>query len=281
MEEKAIVCCTDTSCESILNKNYWNSRYQMGETGWNIGKPSPPLTRIIDVCEDKKMRILIPGCGNAHEADYLLQKGFERITLIDIAPLLVDELKTKYADNQHIEVILGDFFQHEGEYDLILEQTFFCAIEPNLREKYVWKMHQLLATNGKIAGLLFDKEFEQSPPFGGNADGYKKLFGQAFEITRLVACDHSIISRQNTELTVEFVKNTLNYVALYTFEGITCSGCQNTIIEKIAALPAVKNASISSDFDFLLVVSEKESVAIEQLQALVSYEAKYKINLFV
>ena len=62
--------------------------------------------------------------------------------------------------NRGVKVLHGDFFDHAGVYNLIIEQTFFCALDPSLRGSYVEKMHSLLADGGKIAGVLFDKEFE-------------------------------------------------------------------------------------------------------------------------
>jgi hypothetical protein len=35
-------------------------------------------------------------------------------------------LQTKFGDNPNIKVICGDFFEHQGQYDLIIEQTFLC-----------------------------------------------------------------------------------------------------------------------------------------------------------
>jgi 16S rRNA A1518/A1519 N6-dimethyltransferase RsmA/KsgA/DIM1 with predicted DNA glycosylase/AP lyase activity len=52
---------------------------------------------------------LIPGCGNTYEAEYLLQEGFTNITVIDIAPTLVESLKQKFADNSSIKIIQADF----------------------------------------------------------------------------------------------------------------------------------------------------------------------------
>jgi hypothetical protein len=45
------------------------------ETGWDLGQVSPPLKAYIDQLTDKNLRILIPGCGNSYEAEYLLEKG--------------------------------------------------------------------------------------------------------------------------------------------------------------------------------------------------------------
>src|SRR4249920_959124 len=117
-----------------LDGNYWNNRYDSGTAVWDLGEVSPPLKDYIDQLTDKNTRILIPGCGNTHEADHLLKLGFTNITVIDIAPALVANLKEKYIDNPNIKIILGDFFEHQGTYDLVLEQTFFCAIDPSLRK---------------------------------------------------------------------------------------------------------------------------------------------------
>lgn len=184
-----------------LDVNYWNERYKAKTTAWDMGEVSPPLKAYIDQLTNKDLRILIPGCGNSYEAEYLLQKGFTNISLIDIAPDLIRELKSKFQYNQNIKIIAGDFFKHEGEYDLILEQTFFCALNPALREHYVEAMVNLLPSGGKIVGVLFDREFEQiGPPFGGTATEYRKLFEKNFKLKIFESCTNSFSKRAGTEL---------------------------------------------------------------------------------
>ena len=152
-EEK---CCVVT-CDLPLDQTYWNNQYQANATGWDLGQVSPPIKTYIDTIENKEVKILIPGCGNAYEAEYLIQQGFTNITVIDIAPSLVENLKQRFANNKNIRVVLGNFFEHHGTYDYIIEQTFFCALPPTMRQKYVWKMHQLLSDYGKLIGLLFNR----------------------------------------------------------------------------------------------------------------------------
>lgn len=193
--------------EKELNANYWDERYKALATGWDIGTVSPPLKAYIDTLADKKISILIPGCGNTYEADYLLEKGFTNITVIDIAPSLVQKLKEKYKKNSHIKIILGDFFDHVGHYDLILEQTFFCALDPALRIKYKDKMYSLLNPDGILAGLLFDKEFEEAgPPFGGSKAEYEKIFRDHFKFLHFERCYNSHPKRQDAELFMELKK---------------------------------------------------------------------------
>ena len=191
----------------FLDGNYWSNRYDDGTSIWDLGEVSPPLKKYIDQLTVKALRILIPGCGNTYEADYLLKLGFTDVTVIDIAPALVAQLKEKYNGNPHIKIILGDFFNHMGEYDLILEQTFFCAIDPSLRNDYVAKMPALLATNGKLVGVLFNRRFEEKgPPFGGTKDEYEPMFAKDFILKTFEPCYNSYSKRKDTELFINLVK---------------------------------------------------------------------------
>jgi len=269
-------CCV-VSCEKPLDQEYWDAQYKANATGWDLGLVSPPIKTYIDTLKDKDIAILIPGCGNSYEAAYLLEQGFTNVTVIDIAPTLVKIIAEKFITNTHIQVLLGDFFSHKGEYDLIIEQTFFCALPPTMRQKYVWKMHELLAKDGKISGLLFNRIFEVSPPFGGSQEEYELLFKHAFDFTSLEKSNNSIAPRSNSELFFEFKKNSNTVVNLYEFEGITCSGCMDTVTKKFAALNYVLNVSMSSNFAEVLIVSNRE-IPLEELQTIVSYDEKYKIK---
>jgi SAM-dependent methyltransferase len=189
--------------EPKLDENFWNERYRSNETGWDLGQVSPPLKAYIDQLTDKNLRILIPGCGNSYEAEYLLEKGFTNITIIDIAPELVERLKSKFRSNQNINDNFGRFLYSQAEYDLILEQTFFCALDPKLRKNYAEAMKGLLVKGGKLAGVLFNKEFEtQGPPFGGTDTEYLALFSDAFYFRTFEPCYNSFSKRADSELFV-------------------------------------------------------------------------------
>ncbi len=176
-------------------------RWAMDQTGWDLGEVSPPIKTYIDQLKNKDVAILIPGCGNAYEAEYLSKQGFTNITLIDIAELACKRLQQKFHNNHAVKVVCEDFFNHQGSYDLILEHTFFCAINRGLREKYVSKMFDLLNEGGRIAGLLFASEFEsEGPPFGGNLNEYINLFSAHFNIRKMEPCYNSAQPRANNEL---------------------------------------------------------------------------------
>lgn len=190
-----------------LDKFFWNNCYINNTTQWDLGTVSPPIKSYIDQLANKDLSILIPGCGNAYEAEYLLSKGFTNITLIDIAKDLVIKLQLKFQDYTNIKIIEDDFFNHQGKYNLILEQTFLCALNKNLRPQYAKKMSDLLVENGKLVGVLFNKEFEtEGPPFGGSIEEYRNNFQYYFHFKVFETCFNSFSKRENSELFIIFQK---------------------------------------------------------------------------
>lgn len=183
-----------------LNKEYWENRYKKEETGWAIGSISTPIKTYIDQLTDKSLKILIPGAGNGYEFDYLIQKGFNNVTVIDIAKQPILELIERNPSKKS-NIMECDFFKLNEKYDLILEQTFFCALDPKLRKKYVEQMHHLLHPKGKLVGLLFDFPLtNEGPPFGGCTEEYYSLFERTFKIKTLTTSYNSIKPRENKEL---------------------------------------------------------------------------------
>jgi methyl halide transferase len=183
-----------------LNDQYWNNRYLQLDTGWDLKAVSPPLKRYFDNPSQPLGRVFIPGCGQAHEAVYLSQLGYQNVVLLDFAPALVRQLRTKF-ENTTIDVQEGDIFKHQGIYDTIVEQTLFCAIDPRRRLDYVKKMADLLHSGGVWVGLLFNKNFEKpGPPFGGNKAEYVNLLKETFEILIMEVCNDSVEPRMGSEL---------------------------------------------------------------------------------
>ncbi|WP_299365072.1 methyltransferase domain-containing protein [Winogradskyella sp.] len=194
-----------------LNKTYWEQRYQANEIGWDIGYPSTPLKTYIDQLKDTSLKILIPGAGNSYEAEYLWNAGFKNTYVLDIAKPPLDHFKKRVPSFPASQLLHHDFFELEGQFDLILEQTFFCALNPSLREQYAQKMCHLLKPNAKLAGLFFDFPLTASgPPFGGSMDEYSILFNRYFKIKTLERAINSIKERQGNELFFIFDKSEIH-----------------------------------------------------------------------
>jgi len=190
-----------------FDKSYWDLKYKENKTGWDIGAISTPLKEYIDQLKNKELRILIPGAGNGYEVEYLNYLGFRNVSVLDISERPLENLRQRIPSFPTKNLIHGDFFEHNESYDLILEQTFFCALDPTIRSKYVDKMYDLLADNGKLVGLLFNfKLTDEGPPFGGSIIEYIQLFYAKFDVNVLEKCYNSIKPRNGRELFFIFTK---------------------------------------------------------------------------
>lgn len=183
-----------------MDLDYWSTRYQKEQTGWDIGEASEPLIQLFHGINNKNAKILIPGCGNAYEAEYLFNAGYKNVVIIDIAQEPLDDFKNRNPEFCSKQIVLGDFFKHQGKYDIIVEQTFFCAINPNMRRAYVEKCHELLSNTGSVIGVLFNRDFDGGPPFGGSTEEYKSLFNFKFSKVSFEPSPHSIKLRKNSEV---------------------------------------------------------------------------------
>jgi len=202
-----------------MNKNtekaYWTERYQENNTGWDIGYPSTPLKEYIDQLVDKSLNILIPGAGNAYEAEYLWKQGFKHVYVLDISAFPLQQFKDRNPDFPEEQLLVEDFFQHKKQYDLILEQTFFCSFVPSdaNRNAYAKQMANLLKPVGKLVGVWFDIPLTgdmKKRPFGGNKQLYLKYLSPFLETITFERCYNSIAPRMGNELFGIFSKKSPN-----------------------------------------------------------------------
>ena len=190
------------------SKKYWDERYQENRLGWDVGTISTPLKEFIDQLPNKELKILVPGAGKAYEVGYLFEQGFKSVYALDISEKPLQDLQDRHPNFPKKQLLVGDFFDlEEKDFDLVLEQTFFCALLPQYRERYAKKMQLLLKEGGLLAGLFFDFPLtEKGPPFGGSLEEYSTLFTPYFDIRKLERAYNSIPPRQGTELFFIFEK---------------------------------------------------------------------------
>jgi len=184
--------------------SYWEEKYKNQQTAWDIGEISSPLKAYIDQLEDKSIKILIPGAGNSYEAEYLFLNGFKNVYVADFAASPLQNIKNRIPNFPESQLLHTNFFKIEDQYDLILEQTFFCALPKSSRCAYAEKMQQLLQPKGKLVGLLFDDELlGENPPFGGSKKEYLSYFEPLFNILTFKTAHNSIPPRKNREFFIQ------------------------------------------------------------------------------
>ena len=190
------------------SRDYWESRWKNGESGWDIEKASPALIELILKNCKKTDSILFPGSGSSYEAALLfLEYGYQNIFICDWASLPLESFKKRCPFFPEKHILHTDFFTLDMSFDFIIEQTFFCAIPPAWRKPYVQKCYERLTDGGRMMGLLFNRAFDRDgPPFGGGREDYELLFGSFFDIDRMEDCLDSIPPRLGSELIFEATK---------------------------------------------------------------------------
>ncbi len=194
--------------ETVLpafDADYWQTRYLEGSDLWDTRGITPPLRAYFDQLDPGvQPRILIPGAGRAYEAEYLHRAGFQNVYVTDFAPEPLAALAARVPDFPPDHLLRGDFFALTAppSYDLIVEQTFFCALDPALRPAHARQCAALLRPGGTLAGLLFDTDFgpKTEPPFGGTKEEYREYFAPYFEFRHFETATNSLPPRRGREL---------------------------------------------------------------------------------
>ena len=139
------------------------------------------------------MSALVPGCGRAYDALALADHGFRSVVAIDLSPAACAaaqlEIDTSSAGSSAvrdcIEVVCGDFFDMDGSYDFIWDNTFLCALEPEVRDRWAKQMKALIAPGGELITCVFPiGAREGGPPYEMSVPLVRELLeGVGFEAT--------------------------------------------------------------------------------------------------
>ena len=188
----------------------WQRHYDEGDLGWDLGQVAPPFIRLFESNAILPGKTLVPGCGRGHEVIYLSENGFE-VTAVDYSSGAVNHLKSTVQERKlKCKVLHMDFFgidsAHNGVYDLLIEQAFFCAISPEQRPSYVSTVARALKQGGMLAGLFYHTGEEGGPPFNTTREDILKHFSDSFEIQQLSKSEDSAEQRKNKEWLVILVK---------------------------------------------------------------------------
>jgi len=186
--------------ENALDAGYWNQRYEVENTPWNLNSMSIPLNYLVKLYTRPNHSLLIPGAGMGHELNWLHEHGFTKAVALDWSSEAIESSKMQYPEIPQSAWIQGDFFEHDERYDCVLEQTFFCALAPKQRKDYVNQVSRILKPGSILMGVWFHFPLtEKGPPFGGNHVEYRILLKDYFDFLRFEPCRISIPERTGQE----------------------------------------------------------------------------------
>lgn len=190
--------------EQLSSAGFWNARYLAGDTGWDKGRVSPPIARMVDEGLVRPGRVVALGSGPGWEALHLARRGFE-VTAVDFAPEACRRLSERAAKaGLTVRVLEADLFElahaWSGAFELVLEHTCFCAIDPTRRGDYVRTVSSLLVPGGRLFGLFYAHGRDGGPPFTTSEAELREAFTPAFTFERLVRAPDSLPGRAGEEL---------------------------------------------------------------------------------
>lgn len=167
--------------EDFGRPQFWDRRYEKRETPWDFHGVPRALRTFLELA--RLGAVLIPGCGPGHEVRAFHEAGW-KVTAIDFSPVAVEQARGRLGDLADC-VVLGDFFKHDlsiGEFDLVYERTFLCALSPHRWPDYAQRVAELLRPGGRLAGIFFHGEEPDPPPYPLPEGRAHELFGARFSL---------------------------------------------------------------------------------------------------
>ncbi|MEM1427121.1 MAG: methyltransferase [Cyanobacteria bacterium P01_H01_bin.130] len=190
----------------------WNQRYADKNTGWDLGEPSPVLSAFLPSFLEhrglagRSLRAAVIGCGRGHDARFIASLGLETIGF-DFAPLAIADARQFATQagltDEQLRFEEMDIFaiasEWRGQFDLVIEHTCFCAINPDRRPDYVDSVRSLLKSDGKLIGIFFTHNRPGGPPYSTTETEVLELFTPQFNRELWALSEHSIGRRKNDE----------------------------------------------------------------------------------
>jgi len=111
------------------------------------------------------MRVLVPGCGSAHEVRHLREQGHQ-VTAIDFSDAAL-RVALKVVGPFSDSLVKADFFRMQmAAFDLVYERAFLCALPRALWRAWGARVSALVRSGGVLAGFFYFDDNRRGPPFG-------------------------------------------------------------------------------------------------------------------
>lgn len=192
---------------------FWERCYEEHRDGWELGQPAPPLVRALRPGKggapwvETAGRALVLGCGRGHEARLLVEVGFREVVAVDFAPRAISEARrfTPPSLAPHIEWRCEDLFtvpaRDPASFDLVVEHTSFCAIDPARRAEWLAVVRRVLRPGASLLALFYAHGRPGGPPFGTTREEVERLAREAHLVVEKVEVPADSVShRRDAEL---------------------------------------------------------------------------------
>jgi SAM-dependent methyltransferase len=166
-------------------REFWEERFEQGNTPWDRGGPAPQLAEWLAAGELRPCRILVPGCGSGYEVAALAAAGFE-VTALDYARPALErtraQLRAAGASAELVEADVLDW-QPASAFDAVYEQTCLCALYPDRWREYADRLLRWLEPSGRLYALFMQfprpaaaQGAIEGPPYHCDVNAMRALF---------------------------------------------------------------------------------------------------------
>lgn len=201
------------NAQEAATANFWNQKYLDWKStdqapGWDLGKASPFLYEVLPQLKILKQRVAVLGAGAGHDAFHLASLG-HLVTAFDISSEAIERAKSLYPESQNLKYVQADLLNESamsknyfGQFDLVFEHTFFCAINPMHRTKAIETMWKLTGPDGHLLANFFVITPEGGPPFGATEWELRQRLSKRFKSLYWTRWQTSPANRLGWELIV-------------------------------------------------------------------------------
>ncbi len=201
-----------------MHHSFWHQHWQEQRIGFHLDNVNPYLSKYWHRLNlAVQSRVFVPLCGKSKDLYYLYQQGFRVLgnelstlavqdfyteqqlnaskTIISDEKIFSDQIELTLWSSPEVDILCGDFFALKKDYlhDLaaVYDRAALVALPPEMREKYVQKMLELLPQ--KVSMLLltleYDEKEKQGPPFSVTQEEVYRLYDEHFDIKLLEVAD--------------------------------------------------------------------------------------------
>jgi SAM-dependent methyltransferase len=137
---------------------FWDDIYRRGDTGWDLGQPTPVFRRLLEAGRFPPGRVIVLGAGSGHDAREFARRGF-KVMAVDFAAEAARTMQALAEPDAPVEIVQSDIFllprEVDATFDYVLEYMCFCAIDPQRRTAYADLVARLLKPDGLYIDLAF------------------------------------------------------------------------------------------------------------------------------
>jgi SAM-dependent methyltransferase len=171
---------------------FWDARFDAAFTPWDQGGIPQALVNYVTQNPQVK-KVLIPGCGTAHEFRFFARLGWDA-TAIDFSPVAVARARQMLGTlgtNVREEDFFGEPLSRQ-HFDVIYERAFLCALPRRLWPAWAERVSKLLLPGGRLIGFFFFDTGTKGPPFGIALAELDELLSPNFDLIEEVLPSDSI-----------------------------------------------------------------------------------------